>query len=634
MNLLLDGLLVLSNHWLIVVGVLLTLLLGYGTVSSVLKAILEDNLTAAEYFSLSIGGCLLPVSLGTLFIFSQGVFHRNGMSIFIVLTIMFLSAILLHEQMKKTTARGPKLPLLALILIFFVSIFFRLTFVSKVIVPLYFDSAEHYRIIQNLLEVYKSSQSIFQISWPVPRYYHLGFHLLAAVLVSAVQGDVKDTILILGQIILAIIPLPIFFIVRHETKSDNAGLLAVLLASFGWYMPAYAVNWGKYPALTSLVVIQFVFSIAYIASQYRKGSSKQWGLFAILGLGIFIAGLIHTRSVVIIGMAFASWMAAKWWCNSPKLIRFLILFLILSVILIEVIFIQSLDVLKVVFDPYIRNGFLITSIILLLSPFAFRSFPHLALSSALAILFLLSSLFIPVVRLIPGYGYLTLLDRPFVEMVLYFPLSILGGLEYTGLEQCLLDIQQKRRNSYKGVHILANTSLLGIMLLHVFVNYNFYPSDCCKIVSYDDLVSFDWIDKNLPLDARILVSTTELRVLASNESEGYVGADAGVWIPSLANRQTFGLPNTLNFGQQSTIDMLCKHEITSIYVGGTKQSFDDSQLSTHPDWYQIVLFLPKAQVYKIIGCVPSHSLKGGVVRTSALPTLASWARVRVTTAAR
>ena len=122
-------------------------------------------------------------------------------------------------------------------------------------------------------------------------------------------------------------------------------------------------------------------------------------------------------------------------------------------------------------------------------------------------------------------------------------------------------------------------------------------------MSYDDLVAFDWIDKNLPLDSRILVSTTELRVLASNVSEGYVGADAGIWIPSLANRQTFGLPDTLDFGQQSTFDMLCKYEITYIYVGGTKQSFDDSQLRNHPDWYQTVLFLPKARVYEII-CIP------------------------------
>jgi len=603
MNILLDGLLVLSNHWHIVVGVLLILLLGYGAVSPVLKAISKDNLTAAEHFSFSIGGCLLPVSLGTLFIFSQGVFHRTGMSIFIVLTIMSLGAFLLHYRMKKTPVQGPKLPLLALISIFFVSIFFRLTFVSKAIVPLYFDSAEHYRIIQNLLEVYKSSESIFRSSLPVSRYYHLGFHLLAAVLTAAVQGDVKDTILILGQIILAIIPIPIFFIIRHETKSDNAGLLAVLLASFGWYMPAYAVNWGKYPALTSLVVIQFVSSIAYIAFQYRNGPSKQWGLFAILGLGIFISSLIHTRSAIIIGIAFASWIAAKWWCNSPKSIRSLILCLMLGGMLIGVIFVQSSDILKAVFDPYIRNGFLFTSIILLLSPFAFKAFPHMALSSTLAIFFLLSSLFVPVVRLLPGYGYLTLLDRPFVEMILYFPLSLLGGLGYAGLEQYLLDTQQKRGNFYKGVHILANISILGLILLNAFVNYNFYPSDCCKIVSYDDLVAFDWIDKNLPLDSRILVSTTELRVLASNVSEGYVGADAGIWIPSLANRQTFGLPDTLDFGQQSTFDMLCKYEITYIYVGGTKQSFDDSQLRNHPDWYQTVLFLPKARVYEII-CVP------------------------------
>ena len=38
---------------------------------------------------------------------------------------------------------------------------------------------------------------------------------------------------------------------------------------------------------------------------------------------------------------------------------------------------------------------------------------------------------------VPGYFNLTLLDRPFVEMTLYLPLSLIGGLGLAGLQQYL-----------------------------------------------------------------------------------------------------------------------------------------------------------------------------------------------------
>ncbi|MBK9206869.1 MAG: hypothetical protein IPL71_00605 [Anaerolineales bacterium] len=602
MNLLLDGWLVVFNNWSILAWILLVIFLGYTITLSVLKIIFKDTLTAAEYFSFGLAGSLLPFLFGSLFIFSLNHFQRTDLSLLIPLALLSLALMFLQRKAQIQPAQGSRSTLTVLILIFCVSIFLRLVFISEAITPLYFDSAEHYRIIRYLLGIYRNSQSILQTSLPDSRYYHLGFHLMTAALPSSVQWYVMDSMMIFGQIILAMIPIPVFFIVRHETSSDKAGLLAVLLASFGWYMPAYAVNWGKYPALTSLIILQFVLNIGYATFRFNLSPSTQWKKYILPGLGIAAAGLIHTRSVLVIGIVFAAWIIAKWWLNSPKWIQLLLLFLTLGGFLAEYFLIQSSDVLKVVFDPYIQSGYVMTSLAVLLSMAAYKTFPRLTLSSLLVILFLLASLFIPVNILSARYGYQTILDRPFVEMLLYLPLSLLGGLGFAGVEQYFHSREQEPGAFNKAAGGVISLFLLGFIFLYSFTNYNFRPSDCCKIVSSDDLIAFDWIKRNLPIDTQILIATTELNVFTSTSSEGFTGTDAGIWIPSLAGRPIFGAPYALNFGEQSTLDMLCEQEVNYVYIGGTPQSFHWTQLNETPDWYKNVFSLPKTQIYRITGC--------------------------------
>ena len=76
-------------------------------------------------------------------------------------------------------------------------------------------------------------------------------------------------------------------------------------------------------------------------------------------------------------------------------------------------------------------------IVVILSPFALDKFPRGVYFSILFIFSVLVALFIPIEVWLPGLENQTLLDRPFVEMVLYLPLSLLGGLGLAGLLQSL-----------------------------------------------------------------------------------------------------------------------------------------------------------------------------------------------------
>ena len=604
MTALLDGLSVLKDNWWLALGILSLILLGQFLIYSVMKLIFGHSLTAEEYYSLGAAGWILPISLISLLSYMLRTIQLPQFSTLIIIVTLMILAVILFFRIKKQTTQTSRGTFLVLLLLFWISIPLRLAFVSKAIFPLYFDSATHYTIIKNLMGNMEPSNTTASFQWLGTDYYHVGFHFLAAFLASSMHVEITKTMLVLGQMILVALPLSVFFIIKHETKSNSAGIFAVLLAGLGWYMPAYAVNWGKYPALTSLALIQFVLSGAYLAVQSRNALStrKNWVLYAMIGSGILISGFFHSRSLVIIGIAMLAWVIAGWWQNLPRLPRSLVFYISILGLLLEIIFMQTQEILNPLFDPYGPKGFLVTAIIVLLSIFAQKTYPRLAFSNILAIFLFLCSLFIPALRIIPRFANLTLLDRPFVEMILYLPLSFLGGLGLAGLEQTLTREQAKpsRLRILRGgtIGVLFSGLILGNALMH----YELYPSDCCNIVGRDDLVAIDWMDENLPLDARILISATELIVQSSGSVQGYSAADAGAWITPLTSRVTIPLPYDANLSKQKNFKSLCKMQINYIYIGAIGRSFHAPQLRAHPDWYTSLLSMSRAEVYQVIGC--------------------------------
>jgi hypothetical protein len=258
-------------------------------------------------------------------------------------------------------------------------------------------------------------------------------------------------------------------------------------------------------------------------------------------------------------------------------------------------FIRIKGILGPLFDPYSPKGLLVTSIVFVLAVFSYRGYPALVFSSVVSTILFIASLFVPLADLIPGYANATLLDRPFVEMILYVPLTLLGGFGLAGLEQYL---QSKNVTWSRAVGV----SLILLIAVNAYFKYDLYPSDCCDIVSKDDLTAIDWMDKNLPGDARILTSSTDLNVLPTKEYQGSAGGDAGTWINPLIRRVTLTMSFTTDFSQQQTLDTLCQSQVDYVYVGKTGWPFNDIGMATQPGAYKIVFELPNAKVYQVTGC--------------------------------
>jgi hypothetical protein len=534
----------------------------------------------------------------------------DGYSIFIeqwpvvlaILALMFLGfspVFFLLRGVSRKKVAGQSI----LLLIFFltITVILRLTFMTGTIVPPYFDSVEHFRLSQELVTALESSSLLATIPTLTPSYYHLGFHLLASFLTFGLRANPIDVILVLGQVTLAMIPIPIFFLIRHETRSAAAVWFGTLLAGFGWYMPGFAVNWGKYPALAGLLATELVLSFAYFAFDNKRERSRT-ALSVLLVLGILVSTLFHSRTLIVIVISIASWTVAGKIQNLSKVIQYLLLTILLAAILFLGILIQDEPLLNLALDPYLDDGIWVTLTVIVVSLFALSKYPRGIYFSMLFMFLVLVTLFVPIERVLPGIENQTLLDRPFVEIVLYLPLSLLGGLGFAGLLRFIRGIKIFPEKLRSFARILLTILIIGGAGLLSIGSYDFYPSDCCKFVGDNDVVAFDWLNRNTPPDARILIASTQMHVFPTGPSAASVGTDAGIWIPALTGRTTSFATFDTDFRYEGTLAYLCREQIDYVYVGGTEQNFNAELLQAKPDWYETILSLPDAQLYGINGC--------------------------------
>lgn len=594
-----DGIQAISTHGQLLLCILAMILFSQFFIYTLLRRIFGNEFSAPEYYSLSLAGWLLAATFLSLVWFFLGVSLSAKIGAILTIALTLVAGLVLYFQAPRITSNSSKPIFLILIPLTLLFIILRLAFVSKALFPMYFDSAQHYLLSKNiLLGVEKSNIS----GGSFTAYYHLGFHFLTAFITFLTHAQINNVLLITGQVILGVLPLAFFFPIRYWTRSKTAGLFAVLLAALGWYMPAHAMDWGKYPALASLALIPFVLSMVSLSIRNRNTLSKgkYWTLNIITILAIGIAVFLHSRALVVFIAVALACVFTFLWQKTPRLLQQFIFILLALDLFAVIIFIQKQGFLGPIFDPYGPSGWVITAVVLFLSIFAYWIYRGLVFTSILTVLLVLGSLFVPLGTLIPGYANTTLLDRPFVEMILYLPLTVLGGFGLAGLEQIIQtkSIPREKFQLSTGVGVI----FILIVIVNALFKYDPYPSDCCVLVSRDDLAAIGWMNNNVPTDARILISSADLNVLPTQEYQGSAGGDAGAWINPLTSRTTIYMPFTTDFSLQQTRETICQSQAGYVYVGKTGTVFNESGLEAQPGTYRLVFSLPKAKVYQVLGC--------------------------------
>ncbi len=570
-NIILDGVSIFSQYKVeIIIFFFCTFSLGFFAINQ-----LANNQSDIKFIllaSFSIGSIYLSIISYVLAVMTH--FWAPMLRLGSLSLLLFVGLMMLKTLFSTPIKIGFNYPLIIAGAGLLLSVIVRLAYLKHLILPPYFDSPIHYQVALGLLNPDTNYNLKLSLDNIFVNYYHFGFHSLAAWLVSATQLDLLIAIPLLGQLFLFLAPMSVAAFTYIATNNLGGALFSGLLAATGWLMPAFSANWGKYPAITAITILPVAFSLPmlYKYNQDRKHVFLLYSLIAVIGIV-----LIHSRIIICLLLGITSYFLANKFKFQEDIsffqsIRFSILFTI------------SLWPLSQLIMEFYRE--IPTWIILLtLMPFAFQYYPRITAG----IFFYIFGLWL--VALAPNLVNIhiqPLLDRPFLEIMLYIPFSIIGGIGFGGLA--------KKLGANNALKSTAFIILTGALILNLPQSNLFRPDPCCNYVTEDDQLALQWIQKNRSEHTLFIISTfTANNVVA--------GTDAGIWIYPLTKTTVNKLPFNTKWNSPKIFGEICSQDLneTYIYTSGRNFSFDRSQLEKET-WAQAVFRAGKIVIYQIDEC--------------------------------
>ena len=449
----------------------------------------------------------------------------------------------------------------------------RLAFLKNLLLPPYTDSVIHYQIVRGMVLPELADEIRISIPGLVQQYYHLGFHSVAAWLSSVTGQPVEGAIPLLGQLYLVLAALSASVLTMALTDSRDAALWAALLAALAFRMPAFAANWGKYPAISAIATLPAVMACVFWLRGSLRGHSMWISVLVLIGA----VTLLHTRALVPAAVMLVAWWLAGRLVPAEGLgveraLRF------------SVLYVVSLAPLIYVLREF--YGAVAPAVVVIgLLPFAFLAFPRVAIACYVFTFGLWAITLLPSML---GDASLVVLNQQFVEILLYLPLAVLGGAGLGGL------ISRLKISASQRAARLGATAIASLLLATAWSSLR--PDPCCNYVEDGDLRAIQWIGQNAAEDSLVLTS--------SFSEDGQVfGTDAGIWIQPLTGRSTNRIRFDTDWSEGIEVASLCTRREPGIYiyVGGAPWSFRSGALAKQP-WAELAFQAGATAVYRVATC--------------------------------
>ena len=433
----------------------------------------------------------------------------------------------------------------------------RLAFLKSILLPLDTDSPNHYKIVQGFLTPRVGNITLHSLVKSAAHFYHVGFHSLAAVFAVIAHTDPATSIAVLGQILISLSPFSLLWLIYAITHNGRAAWVTGLFAGLVWQMPYFAVNWGKYPAIAGLSLAPAVLGFWVV---YGREVRKHWPHILILTLLTITLGLLHTRLFICLALAGGIYFIVQRFFRGHIFSLWEKAFLWLLGLAAFIPFQESL------ISYYSINQWIGIVTIALFMFFAFQTFPHLSMGLTLFLFGVWAASQISIRR------HLVLLDQPFIDTMLFIPISVFIGIGFAGISEKLAskDLLQP----------LLAIAIGGVVLTGIYASRTFYPDACCNYVKPADMSAINWIRTNTSQKAVVMA--------AGFRSGNYmIGTDAGMWVSELTGRNTNQLIFNFNWSSTTAIGKVCKPRYPEVYIykGGMANSFDEIQLDKQT-WIQ------------------------------------------------
>jgi hypothetical protein len=469
----------------------------------------------------------------------------------------------------------------------------RLAFIYELEFPLYYDSSVHYQIVKDLLMPYQFPKAFYNLEKIFSfHYYHFGFHSIVASNLGVSSKNVSQGILIIGQLFLVISPFSLALFVKRLTLSTWAGIYTALFAGIGWDMPAYAINWGKYPAVAAVAIIPLTITWLAFFLASKKKNRKRFFL-VLFFLTLISTALLHTRAIIIIICVLGSILLVK---HMQKIFsrdkENLYIAILIEFIALITLFNTNHNFYDAVIPYFHGINFIISLFAVLLTFFSIVRYGEFVFSilAFTLLVWIISFQNVPT-PLIKYFGEY-FLDRPFVQTFMFAPLAITSGIGIQNLTRSIVS-----NLNWKITNLSSHLSLFIFVLLAIFLLFSrpvtdYRPDPCCILIKEDDLFTIGWMGQNLPQGSQVLIASQ----YKTNQN---IAIDGGAWIYPLASIKTVPALYSTDFKLKDIHAWLCNSRISNIYLGSTSEGFDVTGLEGRPLWYKIVISFPETRVYQI-----------------------------------
>jgi hypothetical protein len=537
---------------ILLTSILLLLLPGL----AILAWINHQELDFAERLANCIG---LSVSITAILFLLSFYFQFQISNTFLIIFYIFCGlsfvAGLIHRKARLSWSWDipVTLTLLALVLIL------RFIQVDNLLLPAWVDSVHHVLITRIIAET-GSIPTTLEPYLSVPFSYYFGFHGCAAIF-SLISGfSPEESVLILGQVLNACVPLAVYRLAKALWNRQDKALIAALLVAFISQMPAYYVTWGRYTLLTGMLILPL--SMAEYIHVLEKHTWKTNPILLIIFLsGMFLAHYFTGILFALFILFDALFLYFSGGDNRTRKLIVGIVPLMLSLVLLgpwilrafhlsgyslETSFtipatltdwsgVQNYAKYLLKLSGPLRNHFFIAFGILGILPMfrekATRSFA--AWSILIVILSMPAGINLPNIR--PDH----------LIIVMFLPITI----SVANLLILAWDWIRKISNEKRFLQAPACLLLIGWMIWGILETRSIINPDTV-FVSQADVTAINWINTHVPADASFLINDTYW------QQSMYRGVDGGFWLLPLSGRDTLPPPIVYIWGEEEEVQSI------------------------------------------------------------------------------
>jgi hypothetical protein len=500
----------------------------------------------------------------------------------------------------------------------------RLLVIRGFTVPLWGDSVQHAVIAQLLVE----NGGLFDSWLPYAPYQsltvHFGFHATVAAFQWATGMEAAQATLVVGQIVNALAVLTLYPLALRVAGGNRwVGIATLWVVGILSPMPAFYVNWGRYPQLAGQAVLPIAL---WLVMATIESDQRGWRVATLAGVAVAGMSLTYYRMPVYYAVFVLIWLAVcgfrlgwdfKGWL--APVVRLAIAAGVAAALVLPWVWhvaqskIASGGASNIITagPPPLRQ--IIAEYLLWFQITTY--FPWwLLVIAGIAWVWSVArrqwavatmGLWVIGMASLRAGGLLNLPGAAFIQVfatiiAVYIPVGILVGWLLGEVISWLLGCRVVW--SYLGLGLILIIGL-GLSLMH---QVDIVESDYIMVTDLD-LAAMDWIRANTPEDARFLVNGFLIPDGAS-----VVGSDAGWWIPLLADRQNT-MPPQYALLAETAIDptyerdvvnlvvrlqevslsspeghsLLCEQDISHVYAGQRQGG-----VGSAVGWLAVPLFLP------------------------------------------